>query len=254
MCNYIDPDQIANVVNDDCLSDLTVFHGNVRSLRKNLDKLCDIFQNGTKLPDIIGVTETKLKEHLNEIDIDGYDFEHCSSSTEAGGAGIYVANYLEYFVRKDLSLNDETSEDMWVEITTKNTSRGAKYSDLKNLIIGIVYRHPGSQYSGFCGKLCNVIDRINRSNKKFVIMGDINVNLEKYNIVGSITDYIQNIEGAGCLSFIDKATRVEMRGDRWETSCIDHVYSNIEPTRMQNYVITSRNPSFAPVIYLGLGL
>ena len=132
MCNYIDPDQIANVVNDDCLSDLTVFHGNVRSLRKNLDKLCDIFQNGTKLPDIIGVTETKLKEHLNEIDIDGYDFEHCSSSTEAGGAGIYVANYLEYFVRKDLSLNEETSEDMWVEITTKNTSRGAKYSDLKS--------------------------------------------------------------------------------------------------------------------------
>merc|ERR1712168_912239 len=70
-------------------------------------------------------------------------------------------------------------------------------------------------------------------------MGDVNVNLNKYNVVGSVTDYLQSIEGAGCLSFIDKATRVVKRCDRWETSCIDHLYSNIEPIRMQTYVVTS---------------
>ena len=70
-------------------------------------------------------------------------------------------------------------------------------------------------------------------------MGDMNVNLNKYNVVGAVTDYLHNIEGAGCLSFIDKATRVVKRKDRWETSCIDYLYSNIEPIRMQSYVVTS---------------
>ena len=70
-------------------------------------------------------------------------------------------------------------------------------------------------------------------------MGDVNVNINKYNIVGAVTDYLQSIEGAGCVSYIDKATRVVKRSDRWETSCIDHLYSNIEPVRIQAYVVTS---------------
>ena len=81
----------------------------------------------------------------------------------------------------------------------------------KKLVVGIVYRHPGSQYKRFCETLCKNIDNINKSNKNFVIMGDVNVNLNKYNVVGSVTDYLHNIEGAGCLSFIDKATRVVKR-------------------------------------------
>ena len=110
---------------------------------------------------------------------------------------------------------------------------------IRKLVVGIVYRHPGSQYSRFCETLCNNIDIINKSNKNFVIMGDVNVNLHMYNIVGTVTDYLHSIEGAGCLSYIDKATRVVKRRDRWESSCIDHLYSNIEPVRVQAYVVTS---------------
>ena len=95
MCQYLDPCDVNKVVNDTSLTDLTVFHSNVSSLRKNLDKLFETFQNGTKLPDIIGVTESRLDEHLTEIDIDGYEFEPCFSKTNAGGVGIYVADYLE---------------------------------------------------------------------------------------------------------------------------------------------------------------
>ena len=107
------------------------------------------------------------------------------------------------------------------------------------MVVGLVYRHPGSQYKAFCERICNTIDDMNRCNKNFIIMGDVNVNSLKYNTVGTVTDYLQSIEGAGCLSFIDKATRVVKRGNRWETSCIDHLYSNIEPARMKTYVVTS---------------
>ena len=185
------------------------------------------------------MTETRLNEHLEQIDIDGYDFEPCFSKTQAGGVGIYVANYLESKVRRDLSMNLEHCEDIWVEIYPHSRNSHTKYHDGKKVIVGIVYRHPGSQYKRFCEKLCSTIDNINRCNENFVIMGDVNVNLLKYNIVGSVTDYLHSIEGAGCISFIDKATRVVKRGNRWEESCIDHLYSNIEPIRMQTYVVTS---------------
>ena len=239
MCQYLEPSQVTDILNDGCLNDLSVFHSNVRSLRKNLDKILEIFQNGTKLPDIVGVTETKVKDTTNETDIDGYSFEHCSSPTEAGGAGIYIANFIDYSVRDDLSMGLDNCEDVWIEVVSQNESKHTKFSSLKNIVIGIVYRHPSSQYTTFCEKLCSNIDDINRSGKKVVITGDVNINLEKMNTVGTITDYLHNIQGAGCLSFIDKPTRVVKRGKRWESSCIDHMYSNIEPIRMQNYVITS---------------
>jgi len=239
LCEYLDPQQVRDVVNEDCLNDLTVYHSNVCSLRKNLDKLFETFQDGLKLPDLIGVTETRLDEHLTEIDIDNYDFEPCFSNTQAGGVGIYVANYLEYAVRRDLSLNLPHCEDIWVEIFSSSRKSRTKFEDGKNMVVGIVYRHPGSQYKTFCERICNTIDDMNRCNKNFIIMGDVNVNSLKYNTVGTVTDYLQSIEGAGCLSFIDKATRVVKRGNRWETSCIDHLYSNIEPARMKTYVVTS---------------
>ena len=49
MCEYLDPCDVKNVVNDQSLTDLTVYHSNVCSLRKNLDELFETFQNGTKL-------------------------------------------------------------------------------------------------------------------------------------------------------------------------------------------------------------
>ena len=70
-------------------------------------------------------------------------------------------------------------------------------------------------------------------------MGDVNINSLKMNISGSVTDYLNDIQSAGCLSFIDIPTRVVFKGHRWETSCIDHSYSNIQPERLQTYVVTS---------------
>ena len=119
MCEYLEACEVNKVVDDTSLSDLTVYHSNVRRLRKNLDKLFETFQNGTKLPDVIGVTETSIQEHLKEIDIDGYVFEPCFSTTQAGGVGVFVANYLEYSKRKDLSMNLEHCEDVWIEISTQ---------------------------------------------------------------------------------------------------------------------------------------
>ena len=70
-------------------------------------------------------------------------------------------------------------------------------------------------------------------------MGDININLLKYNLVNSVTDYVRKIISAGCQSFINIPTRVYKRGSRWEVSCLDHLYSNLDPRIVDAYVIRS---------------
>ena len=228
-----------NIVNDSSPNDLTICHGNVRSLSKNMDKVEELFVDSNKFPDVMEITETGLKGNKIKSDIPNYEFEHRESHLEVGGTGIYIANYLEYTIQDDLEMGVNNCEDLWIEIHgTKNRTK-TKFEGIQNLVVGIIYRHPGSQYTNFSDKLCRNIISINKKKKHFVIMGDVNINSLKMNVVGSITDYLNDIQSAGCLSFINKATRVVYKGRRWETSCIDHMYSNIQPERMQSYVITS---------------
>ena len=238
-CKYLEPDEVHNVVTDKCPNNLTIFHGNVCSLTQNREKLEELFIDSNTLLDIMGITETRLKGDDIKSDFSEYDFVHKGSQLEAGGTGIYIANYLNYSKRKDLNLDAENCEDIWIELHAPKSNIKTKYQGLQNLVIGMIYRHPGSQYKEFSDKLCKNILTINEEKKRFVIMGDININLLKMNVAGTITDYLNDIQSAGCFSFINKATRVVFKGSRWETSCIDHMYSNIDPERMETYVITS---------------
>ena len=106
-------------------------------------------------------------------------------------------------------------------------------------MIGVVYRHPRSQYKEFENRLCSLINALNESNTNFVIMGDMNVNFLKRKIANDIKQYHENIQGAGCLSLINRATRVVRRGSRWQSSCPDHIYSNISIDNIESGIITS---------------
>ena len=235
-CDVINPNHIPSVLNFNDVQNFTLFHGNIASVNKNLYQVGELFQNCDIYPNIIGVTETKLKVNSDSIDIEGYQFEGCPTKTEAGGAGMFISNVIDYDLREDLSINHTNCEDIWIQVSTSNMING---QNKKPLIIGVVYRHPGGNFKSFCSKICKNIDDFNKNGIDFVIMGDVNVNLLKYNIVRSFTDYINDGQSAGCLSYIDKLTRVCKRGDRWESSLVDHVYSNIEPEKVTTDVIES---------------
>ena len=177
------------------------------------------------------------KDVPSEVGLEGYDFKHCPTPFEKGGAGIFVADYLGFDVRNDLYLDVERCEDIWIQLKqNKNKSGNPDYEDL---VIGVIYRHPGSQYKFFENKLCDTISALNQSQTKFVIVGDANINYLKINVAGDITNYFNNVQGAGCLSYINRATRVVKRGSRWQTSCPDHVYSNIHSEKVETNIITS---------------
>ena len=235
-CNYLDENHIANVLKS-TNSNLVVFHANVVSLKKNISRVEDLFQDCMSMPDILGVSETRTKDDSYLIGLKGYHFESCHSPTSAGGVGIYIRNALQYNVRDDLNLDVENCEDKWVEVIVDNSKR--RHKTVQKIVIGIIYRHPVSNYKDFQEKLCSTIYELNSNKISFMIMGDLNINLLKYNLSTVITDYLNDVQSAGCVSFIDQPTRVCARGSRLESTCLDHIYSNIDMGKIDAHIIDS---------------
>ena len=135
----------------------------------------------------------------------------------------------------------DNCEDKWIQMNLreKKGTRNNRNPKEKKIVVGIVYRHPENKYEEFCSRLCDTIEKLNQNRTDFVILGDMNVNLLKYNLANNVTNYLQDILSAGCQSFIDIPTRVCVKSTRCEVSCLDHLYSNILPNLVETYIIRS---------------
>jgi len=58
----------------------------------------------------------------------------------------------------------------------------------------------------------------------YIIGGDINLSVLKYQIDTHITDYVNSILSFGCISLINKPTRFS---STHQPSLLDHIYTNI---------------------------
>ena len=83
-------------------------------------------------------------------------------------------------MRKDLALNAHNCEDLWINIELND----------KKFTLGVIYPHPGHKYKTFCDKLCNNLDKLNRSKSNYIIVGDFNINFLKYNLASNVTNYV----------------------------------------------------------------
>ena len=113
---------------------------------------------------------------LCNINIPGYDFVYEPTFSNCGGTGFYIKNNIDFIVRDDLKMNQMNDhEAMFVEIILPNR---------KNLIVGCVYRHAGSQLplSEFNLQLEPILEKISLEKKDCALMGDFNVDLSKSNV------------------------------------------------------------------------
>lgn len=102
---------------------------------------------------VLRLTETWLaKDTLTDFPLPNY-----RDTKRGGGVGLYVNKSLQFTERKDLSMNIEnTIKAQFIEIN----------SHLNNIIIGVIYRPPSDAYDQFEEKLLDVLQIINRENKK----------------------------------------------------------------------------------------
>jgi hypothetical protein len=110
---------------------LSLFHINIRSIRRNFSRLTNLLASiNNKFP-IIGISETWLQDSPHTVDIKGYNFVHNYwPDRSGGGVGLYLTTELEYKFRNDLVFpNQMRVESLFVEITNVKG---------KNIIVGIV--------------------------------------------------------------------------------------------------------------------
>ena len=185
--NYHSPHELRNneeILN--CLSNDSIFsilHCNIRSLYTNKCMYilhCNIrsLYMVSKIDhpfSVIGLTETKLKENLDQLtvnDLRGYDFLSQPSLSNTGGVRFFTLNVLKYTVRSDLSspIKDDF-ETLWVEFENKS---------YRNMICGVVYRHPNGNINCLVDHINKNIGIINEEHKYCAIMGDFNIDLLKF--------------------------------------------------------------------------
>ena len=142
----------------------SLLHVNIRSLTKNLKKLEELLAGIRTLPDIIAITETRLKNSMNfGFRLQGYSIEYHDSPTNAGGVALFVKDSLAYRVENKFMVDTPGCENLWLQLDTDNSN---------TFVIGVVYRHPNSNYEDFQDKLDVTIARLSATSSKYYICGD----------------------------------------------------------------------------------
>ena len=199
--------------NSNLKDSLTFIHFNVRSLQKNFDAFHEFLCNQPCSPDIICVTETRLKNQpLLNIDISGYTFIHIDSPTTAGGVAMYISNALQFSVITNLQLTVNECENIWIKLHDSN------------VIISTIYRHPKNDAQVFIDALNTNLEKV-RSNKVFLV-GDFNLNIkplpdskfpDRY-----ASKYLDMLISNGYYPLINVPTRVTDNS----STIIDHIVTN----------------------------
>jgi len=217
----------------------SIFHLNMRSLNKNLNLLEDLLSTFKTVPEIIAISETKLKDdNIYNININGYSFLNTNSMSCAGGVGLYISNELKFIRRQDLDTQNELMESLWIEIVRQKQ---------KNIVIGCIYRHPNYDTTQFYEIVKNQLSDLNDKRKEVFITGDININFMNYNTDNNTSDYLDMLLSTGFIPLITKSTRITQH----TSTLIDHIYTNIPQNVLNTGIcladITDHLPIFCTV-------
>ena len=91
-------------------NELSIFHLNIRSIPANFSKLraqLDTLHINFK---IIALSETAINNHDTAFNIPGYNVEQdFRPKRKSGGVALFIANNLQYRIRADLQLGENTN-------------------------------------------------------------------------------------------------------------------------------------------------
>ena len=133
---YYTPDEfISSKINKQCFS---VFHLNIASLSGHIDDLKALLAILDHPFNIIGISETKLRDNqepISNIKLDNYLFEHTPTYSHFGGTGLFIRIGQDFQLKKDLSKSVlSVAESFFIELTM---------NDNKKMLVGCFYRHHG---------------------------------------------------------------------------------------------------------------
>ena len=177
---------------EDHLNTFSLLHFNIRRLPNIL--ITDYLDLLTHKFTIIGLTEIWLKPH----NIDLFELKHYNSfhryreNRSGGGVTFYIKEDIEFTVRDDVGEFDEELEMVFIEIDKSQIGTD------RNVILGLVYRIPGTQAANFNDELNISLQKISLENKICQLMGDLNLDLLKQDRRHDISALIDIIYSNTC--------------------------------------------------------
>ena len=122
-------------------------HLNISSLSYHHLELYNLIADMKIKPKIIGISESRLqksKQHITNISLPNYVYEHTPTESSKGGTLLYLDKHFKYKLRKDLNIYHKGMiESTFVEIINKNE---------KNMVAGSIYKHPKQIIPDFLDK------------------------------------------------------------------------------------------------------
>ena len=198
----------------------SLFHVNIRSIPRNLDKL-ELHLDSLKHNfSIIAISESWLTSINKDVyHLKGYTHKYEIGEHRArGGVSLFVNNNIRFEVRSDIKVNLDDVNTLFIEIS-KNSIK----SD-KNVIVGICYRPPQVCAQKFIQELHFLLDRLHKMNKVVYLLGDFNINTFRSEAgLNKIANDFSNL----FLSYfyqplIDKPTREV----NTSSTLLDNIYTN----------------------------
>jgi len=242
-CRYFSPHsfhkEIAHFSSLD--SSFSIFHNNIRSLRKNLENLQTHVLDELNLQfSLIGISETRIcKTNIDGFNyqIPGYKFEYVPTPLSAGGVGMYIREDYNYYVLKKDS--DEAFQALWVEIILPKS---------KHIICCIVYRQHNNP-ERFLDYIDHSLEPFIARGTPVIILGDFNIDLLKILHCNFAHNFLLSLQSCSMIPTIDKPTRLH----GYSATLIDNIFVNANiDVGISGNIVTDLSDHFSQLCILNL--
>ena len=189
---------------------LNIIHLNIHSLQAKLDDLYLLLQKAKQQDcelDVILLCETFLNDNnVGLCSIPGYKLIDMHQHNSArGGACIFIDNKLSFSDRTDLSIFHEGKfESCFVELNSNATNS-------KNILIGEIYRVPGTSETDFLTEYGNLINKLISENKEIILGMDQYLDYLKINSHRNTTEFLELNLSNNLIPTIIRPTRITLR-------------------------------------------
>lgn len=199
----------------------TIFHVNVRSIRRHWDEFCAHVTVIRDLADVFVLTEINIPEELtSKFSLHDYH-EHFFTRKDKVGGGIAV------FIKNDwissvVDIGLTNAESLAIRICNQSFA----------VTLLAIYRPPHLNAKHFVEEL----RMLPFPRGHICMIGDINIDLIK-NQKPVVVEYLNTLADAGIEAMISCPTRVEYLGASLVSSCLDHVNVRAENDDVIPFVV-----------------
>ena len=230
-CSYLSIDG-DNVIQRNMNNSLVIAHLNIHSLPNkyhDLQELLNCMKEKNILPDIVLLCETFLNDrNASRFTFENYTLVSCYRKLKKqGGVSVMVRSHIKFIERQDLNVFHEGRfESIFIEIPRKG----------KNIIIGEVYRVPGTCEKAFIETYEGIVQKIRLEHKQIIIGTDQNLDYLKINSHRNTQQFFDLNLSNNLIATVYKPTRITQNS----ATLIDNIYIDVELYKnIKSYIITT---------------